>query len=107
MKICGVKIFGVHIDDTFGKKRRMIMPISELMKAEKKKIGIKQSTRALLENSVEKVFIAENADQHVTRRIINLAAEKGVEVIYVSTMHEIGLACKIDVGAATAVIIKE
>ncbi|MCD6436549.1 MAG: ribosomal L7Ae/L30e/S12e/Gadd45 family protein [Clostridiales bacterium] len=83
------------------------MPISELIKAKQKKIGIKQSTRALLEGHVEKVFIAKNADQHVTRRIINLATEKNVEIIYVSTMYELGSACKIDVGAATAVIIKE
>ena len=83
------------------------MPISELMEANKKKIGIKQSTRALLEDIVEKVYIANNADQHVTRRIINLATEKGVEIVYVPTMHELGLACKINVGAATAVIIKE
>ncbi|MBN2259289.1 MAG: ribosomal L7Ae/L30e/S12e/Gadd45 family protein [Clostridiales bacterium] len=83
------------------------MPISELINAKVRKIGIKQSTRALLEDQVEKVFIAKNAEQHVIRRIVNLATEKNVEIVYVSTMHEIGSACQIDVGAATAVIIKE
>ena len=83
------------------------MRLNELVIAKNKKIGIKQSTRALMSDLVEKVFIAEDADQHVIRRIMNLAEEKNVEIVMVSSMHEMGLACKIDVGAAVAVIIKE
>ncbi|OPL08161.1 MAG: hypothetical protein AVO33_01710 [delta proteobacterium ML8_F1] len=83
------------------------MPIKELQEARNIRVGIKQSTRALMEDRVLKVFIAENADQHVIRRIVEMAQGKHVEIIRVPTMRDIGQACQIDVGAATAVIIKD
>lgn len=82
------------------------MPLTDLKNAKSKRIGIKQSTRALMEDRVEKLYIANDADQHVIRRIVTLAQEKEVPIIYVETMTALGSACNIDVGAATAVIIK-
>lgn len=82
------------------------MPISELIEAKVKKIGIKQSSRAIIENKAEALFIAEDVEQHVTRRILILAKEHNVRIEYVESMKELGKACKIDVGAATAVVIK-
>lgn len=83
------------------------MPLMKLKNAKLKRVGIKQSTRALMEDKVERLYIAQDADQHVIRRIVTLAEEKGVEIITIDTMHHLGLACSIDVGAATAVEIKE
>lgn len=83
------------------------MPLTELKATSLRKIGIKQSTRALMEDKAVKLFIAKDADPHVVRRIIALAEEKQVPVVYVETMSELGAACHIDVGAATAVVIKE
>lgn len=83
------------------------MPLMDLINAKQKRVGIKQSTRALMEDKVDKLFIAKDADQHVIRRIVTLAEKKDVHIIYVDTMHTLGLACNIDVGAATAVVIIE
>jgi len=85
----------------------MIMPIKELEDAKVRRVGIKQSTRALMEGRVSKVFIADNADQYVIRRIVDMARDHNVEIVRVPTMRDIGQACRIDVGAATAVIIKD
>ena len=69
-------------------------------------VGVKQATRAIAEGKAYKVYIARDAEQHVTRRIVELASVHSVEIEYVNTMKELGSACNIDVGAATAVIIK-
>jgi len=82
------------------------MPLTELKQANDRKIGIKQSTRALMDGTVVKLYIAKDADPHVTRRIVALAEENQVPIIYVETMIELGSACNIDVGAATAVVIQ-
>lgn len=69
-------------------------------------VGVKQATRAIADGKACKVYIARDAEQHVTRRVVELAGIHSVEIEYVDTMKELGFACNIDVGAATAVIIK-
>ncbi|BEP30134.1 ribosomal L7Ae/L30e/S12e/Gadd45 family protein [Helicovermis profundi] len=73
---------------------------------EKVRVGVKQSLKAILDDKVVKVYIAKDAEQYVTRRVIELANRSSVEIVFINTMKELGNACKIDVGAATAVIIK-
>lgn len=73
---------------------------------DKIKIGAKQALKALNNGAASVVYIAKDAEEHVTRQLVNLAAEKNIEIIYVETMKQLGKACKIDVGAATAVIVK-
>lgn len=70
------------------------------------KIGVKQSSKAITEGRALKVFVAKNAEQHVTRHILELAEAAGVEIEFVDNMRTLGQACRIDVGAATAVITK-
>lgn len=82
------------------------MDLKNLETAQNKKIGIKQSLKAISNGSAEALFIAKNAEQHVVRSIVKLAEEKNVPIVYIDDMMILGKACKIDVGAATAVIIK-
>lgn len=69
-------------------------------------VGVKQSSRAITEGQAKLILVAADAQQHVTRRIIELAELSDIPIEYVSTMKQLGKLCKIDVGAATAVIIK-
>ncbi|WLR50955.1 50S ribosomal protein L7ae-like protein [Bacillus tianshenii] len=69
-------------------------------------IGTKQTLKALRNNEVSEVIIAEDADRHVTDKVKTAADEKEVPVIIVKSMKKLGKACGIDVGAA-AVAIKE
>lgn len=69
-------------------------------------VGVKQTSRAISDGSALKVFVARDAEQHVTRRVLELAGEYRIEVVFIESMKELGKACKIDVGAATAVLLK-
>jgi large subunit ribosomal protein L7A len=84
------------------------MPVQELQILDRDhfKIGVKQSSKAITEGRALKVFVAKNAEQHVTRHIIDLAKDANIEVEFVDDMRTLGHACRIDVGAATAVITK-
>jgi large subunit ribosomal protein L7A len=84
------------------------MPVQELQSLDQDriKIGVKQSSKAITEGRALKVFVARNAEQHVTRHILELAEDVGVEVEFVDDMRLLGQSCRIDVGAATAVITK-
>ena len=52
------------------------------------------------------VYIAKDADNRVVGDIIKTCKEKQVELVYVSSMKELGKACKIDVSAASAALLK-
>jgi len=70
-----------------------------------KVIGIKQTTKALLKDEAAVLYIAKDAESRVTEPLENLAKEKGVQIIKVPSMKELGKAFGIEVGAATAAIL--
>ncbi len=78
----------------------------EKVKNEKKVVGTKQTSRALKEDKVKFVFIAQDAEKHVTKNVEELSKEKNVEIIYVDSMKKLGRACSIEVGAAVVGILK-
>lgn len=70
------------------------------------KVGIKQSSRAISEGRAKRLYLAKDADATIINRMLELAKANQVEVELVESMRALGRACKIDVGAATAVILK-
>lgn len=78
-----------------------------LKHARQKTVGVKQTLRAIEKGSVKCIFIAEDADAHVTRPIIELCRDQKVEIVRVPTMLELGKACSIQVGAAVAAVLSE
>ncbi|MBM7561789.1 ribosomal L7Ae/L30e/S12e/Gadd45 family protein [Fusibacter tunisiensis] len=82
------------------------MQLNELAKNPKLVIGVKQTTKVLMSHQAVVVFVAKDAEQHVVRRVIQLATDQEVDIVFVESMKELGKACNIDVGAATAVIEK-
>jgi large subunit ribosomal protein L7A len=83
----------------------MKMQSLDHLKNEKVKVGIKQCLREINEGKALELYVAQDAQPHVLKKIISLAGEKNISIHYVSTMKELGRACNIDVGAATAVIL--
>ena len=65
-------------------------------------VGAKQLRKALAENSVFCVFLAENADPAITEPILAACQEKNVPFAWAKSMKELGTACGIAVGAAAA-----
>lgn len=67
-------------------------------------VGTKQTLKALKNGEVLEVIVAEDADQHVTNKVLVTATENKVPIIKVDSMKKLGKACGIEVGAATVAI---
>lgn len=78
----------------------------EGLKTARKVVGIKQSTRAVKEGTASVAYVAKDAYRHVIQQLETLCIEKSIEVIMVDTMEELGKACGIEVGAASAIVLK-
>ncbi len=68
-------------------------------------VGAKQVRRSIESGKALKVFLAGDADPHLTEPISQLCREKDVETETVPAMKELGKACGISVGAAVAAIL--
>jgi large subunit ribosomal protein L7A len=73
----------------------------------KKIVGAKQTIKTIKSGRAAAVYIAKDAESKVTIPVEDLCKENNVEIIHVTTMRELGQICGIDVGAATAALIKE
>lgn len=80
--------------------------LEELKKAQNKVVGSKQVLKALKAGHVRKVFVAQDADHFVTARLMEEIGRCGLTPVLVPTMKELGEACGIQVGSATAGILK-
>lgn len=69
-------------------------------------VGLKQSRKDVEEGTAKKVYIADDADPHVTDAFAELCKKKSVEVVRVKSMSELGKASGIDVGAAVVTVLK-
>lgn len=74
--------------------------------ANTKIVGTNQVKRALLNDKVEKVYIAKDAEGRVVKDIVDICNKKEVEIIYIETMKKLGQQCNIDVSAASAALLK-
>lgn len=80
--------------------------LDKLRSARKKVIGTKQAIKALDKGIVRVLFVAEDADDHLKTPLLKKGTEKGVEVVRVGSMKELGEACGIEVGAASAALLQ-
>ena len=69
-------------------------------------VGVKQLRKALAAGRVQKVYLAENADPAITDPVALSCGQIGVPVVWIRSMNELGHACGIDVGAATAAVVE-
>lgn len=82
------------------------MPYERLKSARKKTVGSKQTLKAIERGQAKMVFVARNADRFVTDPIIKASELKNIKVLEVDSMKNLGRACGIDVGCASASIIE-
>lgn len=83
------------------------MLLSECRKKGLLVVGAKQTLKALNEDSLAEVFIAQDAEKYVIRGIEEAAMDKQINLQYVASMKKLGKNCGISVGAATAGILKD
>jgi len=82
------------------------MAIELLKDCANKAVGMKQTIRAINNDSAEMVFLASDAEKHIKDAIIDACKQHGVLIEYVDTMDELGKLCGIEVGAAAAAVLK-
>lgn len=70
-------------------------------------VGTKQTVKAIESGKVELVYLAEDADDFIKRKIVQLCDKHQVPIQYISTMKELGKASGIQVGAALAATLKK
>lgn len=68
--------------------------------------GLRTTERAIKSGSCCVVYLAEDANIYVRRRIRDLCLEAGVECETVPTMAELGEACALPVKTACAAVLK-
>ena len=70
-----------------------------------KVVGVKQVRRALNAGLAKRLYLARDADPHLTQPLAEQAREQGVETFWLDSMKELGRDCGIAVGAAVAATI--
>src|SRR5699024_6633949 len=70
-------------------------------------IGTKQTIKAIEQNRVDELFVAEDADKHITEEVIRLANKRDVKCTTVDSKKDLGAACGIEVGATAVAVAKE
>lgn len=81
--------------------------MERLKAATQRTVGTKQTTRAVEHGQALVVYIARDAEAHVTRHLAALCRQKGVEVVEVESMVVLGRACGVEVGTASAGVLKD
>lgn len=69
-------------------------------------VGSKQTRLAVEKGRAEKVFVAQDADPKLIEPIVNQCRVRGVPLVIVASMRELGKACGIQVGAAAATMVR-
>lgn len=67
-------------------------------------IGLKQTLKAMEEQKVIEVFIAEDVDAHIKDKVVQLARHLNISYEVVDSKRKLGAACGISVSAATVAI---
>ena len=72
----------------------------------KKVIGIKQSTKLIKNGEGKVLYVAKDANAKLISPIIQLAKEKNIEIVEVSTMKELGKIGGIDVNSSAILTLE-
>jgi len=83
------------------------LSLDRIRLARKRTIGSNQTLKALQQASVIYLFVAKDAEARVITPLVSIAGASGVPVEWVDTMKQLGKACGIEVGAATAAILED
>jgi large subunit ribosomal protein L7A len=81
------------------------MSYEKVKQAKSITIGTKQTKKAIEQGKAKEVFVASDADQNITNKIISMCHERNIAVVHVESMKKLGKACGIEVGAAAAAIL--
>ena len=73
--------------------------------SKKKVVGVKQSRKAIRDGCAKYIYIACDADPLIVSPVAQSCTELGIPVDSHYTMAQLGLACKINVGASVVAVL--
>ncbi len=79
--------------------------LDRLRGAEFRAVGSNQTAKAIEKGRAQIVFVAKDADRRVVEGVLAAARDRGVEVMEIPSMRDLGRACGIAVGASAAAIL--
>lgn len=79
--------------------------LERLRTAEHRTVGSNQTAKAIRRGRAQLVFVAADADRRVVQDVLTAVRDRGLDVVEVGSMKELGRACGIAVGAATAAVL--
>jgi len=82
------------------------LELLDLLKNNKKTVGLKQSLKAIKNGEAKAVIIAKDADKTIIKQIEDICKNESIQIYYAENMKELGNACNIDVGASVVCILK-
>ncbi len=80
--------------------------MQRLNSTKEKTVGAKQTLKLIENGQAQVLYVAKDAEERVTAPLLQVAKEKSLEIVFVESMKDLGNACGIKVGAATAAILK-
>lgn len=83
------------------------MSLAGIAAARKKTVGIRQTLKAIQKGQARAVYVAMDADRRVIDPVIRVCQVKGIPLMQVESMRELGSACGISVNCATAAVTEE
>ncbi len=81
--------------------------MQRLQDAAKKVAGLKQTIKAVEQGKATLVFVAKDAEEKIRQSIAETSQSKGIPLVEVDSMNDLGQACGIQVGTAVAAILKQ
>lgn len=80
--------------------------MENLRSSKKRIIGLKQTVKAIKNNTVNTVYIANDAEESLKNNILEVCRGKEIQIVYIDTMKKLGEACGIEVNASCASLLK-
>ena len=80
--------------------------LEDLRHTDRRTVGTKQTLRAVERGQAAVVYVARDAEPHVVRQLLAMCRQRSVPVREVESMEELGRTCGVDVGAASAALLR-
>ncbi len=79
-----------------------------IKEAKNKIVGLKQTLRAIQQDNISMVYLANDIEDHIYRKILTPCQEKNIPITNTNlSQRDLGRLCQIEVGAAVIGITKE
>lgn len=83
------------------------MPLARLAAARKRTVGSKQTLKAIQRGEAKVVYLALDAEKHVTEPLRQACRRGNIPIIEVDSMRILGKTCGINVDCASAAVIED